>query len=206
MALLCIAQNIHSQSLSATGQQYTRGKIYIDSRLPNLSLGKLIRYKETTAKLDDIYNKIIILDFWFTGCTACIAQFPKEDSLQKEFANDIQIIPVTYQSQKTVTTFLDKWEHDHGKMSLPLIVEDTLYESLFANNFSPHYTWISQDKRVIAHTSEDFITKENIRAVLRQALPIKQSILEDSTILKSGRMDEKGLYNYYQIKNTAHEE
>ncbi len=200
--LLCSAAKGHSQTSYAT--EFIPGKVYIDSRLPDISLGSIIRYKDTSAKLDDFFNKIIVFDFWFTHCTDCIAQFPKEDSLQKEFEDDIQIIPVTYESKETVSAFLTKWEKIHHiKLSLPFIVGDSSLDRYFANPYDPHYAWIGQDKRVLAITSEGFMTESNIRGLLRETAQTKQSLTADSTQLHFNRMDEKELNNYYHIKTAA---
>ena len=173
-AVLCLYRG-HAQAYN--GPEYVRGKIYIDTRLQNLNLGTILNYKDTTAFLSDFNNKLIILAFWFTGCTVCIAQFPKEDSLQQRFGNALQILPVTFESKKSVAAFLNRWENTHQqKLSLPFIVADSVLNTLFENVYFPHYVWIAQDRRVIAHTSEYFLTAENIEAMLRETAPIKAPV------------------------------
>jgi thiol-disulfide isomerase/thioredoxin len=192
LAILCLKYGGYAQTYNAP-----EGKLYIDSRLPNLDLGAIINYKDSTAFLSDFKNKIIILDFWFTECGACIAQFPKEDSLQKQFNDDIQIIPVTFESQKKVTAFLSRWtKKNHSTLALPFIVGDSVLNIFFANTYFPHYIWISQDRRIIAHTSEYFLTAENIEAMLRETASIKVAIEKDHGIPERG-MDIKDLYNFY---------
>lgn len=198
VAMLCLQHNAVAQT-----DDGRVGKLYIDSRLPNLNLGSFINYKDSTAFLSDFKDKIIILDFWFTGCGTCIAQFPKEDSLQQQFDKDIQIIPVTFESQKTVTAFLDRWnKRNQSSLNLPFIVEDSILNIFFNNIYHPHYIWIAQDRRILAHTSEYFLTRENIEAILRETDSIKTAIEKDPGIPERG-MDIKDLYNFYLNQKSA---
>lgn len=191
--------------LNSSGQnfEFSVGRLYIDSKLPNLNLGTLINYKDSTAFLSDFHNKIIILDFWFTSCGACIAQFPKEDSLQKQFSDEIQIIPVAFESREVVESFLEKWSKlNHTTLSLPFIVRDSLLNTFFENIYFPHYIWIAQDRRIIAHTSEYFLTAENIQAMLRETASIKAAIKKNPEIPVGG-IDLKDLYNFYLNKKSV---
>src|SRR5690606_32513427 len=48
----------------------------------------------TTVMLKDYKGKLIIIDFWATWCTPCVAMIPKVDSLQQAFAPQVQFISV----------------------------------------------------------------------------------------------------------------
>lgn len=150
-----------------SGPPYDENKVYINSRIEDLSLGRMFNYATPEAKLSDFGDKVVILSFWFTTCGTCIALFPVEDSLQKVFSDDIQIIPVTFERPDIAINFLQAWQARNGrKLALPFIVGDTLLTGLFPNSYFPHYVWIGEDRRIIAHTSEHFLTEENIKAIL----------------------------------------
>src|SRR5690606_28821750 len=56
----------------------------------------------TTITLNDYRGKLIILDFWATYCSPCVAAFPKMDSLRNGFSEDLAIIPISLQNQVTI--------------------------------------------------------------------------------------------------------
>jgi cytochrome oxidase Cu insertion factor (SCO1/SenC/PrrC family) len=135
----------------------------------DVSLGKVINYKDSSVTLNDFKDKIIILAFWFTQCTDCIAQFPKEDSLQKEFADDIQFVMVTFNPADKVKKFLDLYKKRTGvNIKAPVIVEDTLLSKAFRHLYDPHYAWIFPDGYIIGQTNENFITAGNISALIKE--------------------------------------
>src|SRR5215510_11038341 len=80
-------------------------EIKIGEHIPDIELRKLINYKSDKAKLSDFKGKSIILDFWTTYCSNCIFSFPKMDSLQNRFKNDLQIILITPQDSTLIYQF-----------------------------------------------------------------------------------------------------
>lgn len=168
MALLCVAMSGFSQS------RYDYRKVnkpfFIDDWInQDIPLGRFIHYRDATATLHDFKDKLVILDFWFTHCGDCIAELPVEDSLQKMFSNDIQFIPVTFESKNIVETFLAGWQKRTGiQLSLPVIVEDTLLRKAFRQLSNPHYVWILPDGKIVGQTAQQFLTAENIRGLLTE--------------------------------------
>jgi len=131
-------------------------------------LGEVINYTDSIITLKDFDDKLIILDFWFTGCTVCIRQFPKEINLQKKYRNKIQFVLVTNDSKKVVTNFLNKWRSKNGsKLPFPIVVSDTLLKKAFRHLYDPHYGWLFPDGKIIGQTSEHFVTKKNILELLK---------------------------------------
>ncbi|SDF75894.1 TlpA family protein disulfide reductase [Chitinophaga filiformis] len=54
----------------------------------------IVNYNGKSASIYDFRGKWLILDTWTTSCTACIASFPKMDSLDRAFKENVKIIMV----------------------------------------------------------------------------------------------------------------
>lgn len=81
-------------------------------------------FKAPEISLDAIYNKadrdiptlkslrgkIVVLDFWATWCSPCIAAIPNLNKLSEEYAEKIQFIGITDDSKNKVENFLKKRE------------------------------------------------------------------------------------------------
>src|SRR3990167_8908954 len=79
-----------------------------NERCPDLKFTELFNSATTELQLSSLKGKIIIFDFWSIHCITCIKAFPKLDSLQKQFNDKIQIIPVSKESKQTIASFFEK--------------------------------------------------------------------------------------------------
>jgi len=112
-------------------------------------------------------GKLLILDFWATWCSPCIAMIPKMEALQEEFNGRVQFLPVAYQSFKEVDAFYKKLQQQTGKsVSLPMVTADTTLVRLFPHQTLPHYVWIGGDGVLKAITDGEAVSRENINALL----------------------------------------
>ncbi|MBA3675726.1 MAG: redoxin domain-containing protein, partial [Chitinophagaceae bacterium] len=133
----------------------------INSVVPNVKITSLLNYPTSTANYSQFKNKLIILDFFTTGCRSCIEAIPNFSILQKKYDSQIQIFLVTYQSAENVKKFLL-----NHKTILPIISEDTIFSKLFPHVFIPHEVWI-KNGIVKAMTSAEYVKDENIQALLK---------------------------------------
>lgn len=118
--------------VKAQGQN--TASINIGDHIPDIAITNLINYPTSTARIADFKGKLLILDFWATWCSPCIAMIPKMDSLQKEFTGRIQFLPIAYQSQNIVQPFLEKLETlHHLTYNLPDAVGATFFCSFAAS-------------------------------------------------------------------------
>ena len=146
--------------LEATAQD-----IKVGQPCPDISMEKIVNFKKSNAKISDFKGQLLILDFWATWCQPCIAMFSKTDSLQKQFGNAIQFLPVSDENENTVAPFLSKIQ-EVRHLLLPSVVSDRALNSHFVHNGIPHYVWIDSKGMVAGITGSDEITESNIREAL----------------------------------------
>lgn len=139
-----------------------------------------------TITLDNYRGKMIILDFWATWCTACIAAMPNLHALQDQFKNQLMVIPVTNDPATKAKTFL-KNNRSISHLKLLSIVDDTLLRKLFPAKSIPHYVWILPDGTVKAITETHQLTADNVARILKSPAATKL-VLKDAFDLKKPLM------------------
>jgi len=140
--------------------------IEVGEQVPDLTFQEVINYEQTSLKLSEFKDKLVILSFWATWCSPCISSMPKMNALQSQFGDRLQIILVTTQNAKTAQNFISQSAAlSDLKVSMPSVVNDIAAQRYFPHMFIPHEVWIKNGK-VMAITSEGEVNKENIIAVL----------------------------------------
>lgn len=182
---------------------------YCSSWSQQLKIGDRISALDIIAIPDNIEGnldskslkgKLIILDFWSTTCTSCVAAFPEMDSLQKQFSDRIQIVLVTKQPQKTIDQFFNK----HKKIkqpALPMITGDSILSKLFPYIYVPHHVWIDSAGVVKFITDGYNSNKYTVQAFLsnkelslREKLYVNTPVINPLSVLGDSRWKDKVPY------------
>ncbi|MDY0082845.1 MAG: TlpA disulfide reductase family protein [Ignavibacteriaceae bacterium] len=71
----------------------------VDKKAPDFSL-KSVDGKE--IKFSDYKDKVVIIDFWATWCPPCRRGIPDLISIQNEFKNDVVIVGISLDGDKTI--------------------------------------------------------------------------------------------------------
>lgn len=171
LVLLCAMTN---------AQEVERDTVYtgtqgINDILPDLEF-EMYNYPEKKAKLSDFGNKsLIILDFWGVWCHSCIKLFPKLDSLQDEFSENLQIIlvndfTITHENLNRIKNrFENSPTSKIAGIKLPVAYGNINSRKLLKPfNVFPHYIWLTSERKIIAITSSEHVTEKNIRSYLTQ--------------------------------------
>lgn len=168
--LLLISTPVFSQHRLTNGLE-------VGERVPDIVLEHYYDQPNKKVKLSSIKKQVIILDFWNIWCSACIASFPKLDSLQKEFGDRIEIILVTNNSQNEVKKIFSK--PILKNISLPIITSDNKLSRLFPYEGVPHNVWINNKGMVEYITYGYNTTRKHITEYLSGNKPILSYKKED---------------------------
>src|SRR5690606_38825903 len=106
---------------------------------------QVVNYPEgkDTITINDYRGKLIILDFWATWCSSCIAMMPKLSALEKDNELGLKVVPVAYEDAEKVSSFLSGNKNARN-LSFSSITSDTLLSDLFPHRSLPHYIWINE--------------------------------------------------------------
>lgn len=173
LALLCLFG-------SAVAQNKNSGLV-IGNRVPDVVLTGVINHSSDQIRLSEYKGKLLIIDFWATWCSPCIAMFPKTDSLQKKFSDKVVLLPVTYQSKEEVTKLFSKASRLKN-IRLPMVTGDKTLHELFPHKELPHYVWIGGDGVVKAITGHHEVNEATINKMLTEP---SQSLVEKKDAMKA---------------------
>lgn len=113
----------------------------------------------TTAEivLESLKGKLILVDFWATWCSSCIESFTKMEHLQELYGDKIAVLLVNAKQtgdtdEKISRVLARRFEKLQRRLSLPLILGDTIFENLIPHRVLPHIAWIGSDGTLLATT------------------------------------------------------
>ncbi|GEP97604.1 hypothetical protein CCY01nite_38640 [Chitinophaga cymbidii] len=144
-------------------------RLRVGDQVPDLELGHLANYPHDNVRISSFRGKIILLDFWSTGCTGCMAAFPKMEALQHQFRENLQVILVNpWQTDEKIKSTMEQRNYTarYRLSSLPAINGDSTLVTLFPTRTVPHHVWIDQEGKVIAITGGYNATEENVKALI----------------------------------------
>jgi thiol-disulfide isomerase/thioredoxin len=147
--------------------------------MPGDSLNKEeLAYLETTVNESNYcFNnkaKLFILDFWSVNCKSCIAAFPKMDSLQKEFKDEIQIVLINRETKDSTERFFKKRKKIKIP-ALPFVTGDTVFNGIFRHVGEPYHVWIDGNGKVLLKSYSHVTNLNNVSNYLsKEILPEKR--------------------------------
>ncbi|KAA8474825.1 AhpC/TSA family protein [Arcticibacter tournemirensis] len=119
-----------------------------------------------TITLNDYRGKLIILDFWATWCTNCVASMPGTHDIQLKFTNDVAVIPIAKDKANTVVPFLKRNEMLKNLNICSVVSYNDAVKSYFPHRLIPHIVWIGRNGTYLGATTPDQITENNISEAL----------------------------------------
>ncbi|MDH5825821.1 TlpA family protein disulfide reductase [Sphingobacterium faecium] len=173
--LICFLVFITSISQAQEKDKYGRpplvpgiAELKIGDQVPDILIDNIINNDKRSIRTSDYKDKLLVLDFWDTTCSTCIASMPKLDSLQRVFGDKIKLLSVTYQAEDMITKFF-KANRFLNERTPPVhrasVVDDRALRSYFRYETNPHVVWIYKGK-VVAITGPDYMNGKNIQTLL----------------------------------------
>lgn len=171
--------------LFSIGQTRPVKPLSIGDTVPDVAFTKIFQYPAGQSRLSAFNDRLLILDFWSTWCSACIRSFPKMDSLQQQFGPRLQVLLVNARStgdkEKDAAALFERIKlPSEQKHRLPYLVGDTVLSRFFPHKMIPHCVWI-QNGVVKAITTPAEVTSANITALLngeQVKLKLKKDLAE----------------------------
>jgi thiol-disulfide isomerase/thioredoxin len=138
--------------------------------LPDLFM-KVHTSEGIVQSMDLTKGKPVLIDFWATWCSSCMKKFPVLETLQAKYKNKLTILLVnstsTRDNETKIRGFYEKWKAKHQRaLTLPTVIDDKKLDSLFPHSLLPHYIWVGADGIIKGITSSEYVTEENIKALV----------------------------------------
>jgi thiol-disulfide isomerase/thioredoxin len=85
-------------------------KQLLNKTYPKLVFSTLLQSPLASATAKNFDNKVVVLEFWATWCSPCLANVPHINEVQNHFKNDTSVvfISITDQKKETISKFLAK--------------------------------------------------------------------------------------------------
>lgn len=146
------------------GQQQPDRSLKIGDRLPFFDIPNLINSPSKTINTSVYADKLLIIDFWGTGCSSCVEALPRMEKLQRKYDGKVVILPVTPEKSTYVKEFL-KNNHYTKKIKMQVVVDDKILNQYFKYQYISHEVWIYKGK-VVAITGLEYVDDNNIGELL----------------------------------------
>lgn len=127
-------------------------------------------FPDNVKSLHDYKGKLVLLDFWSTGCSSCIAAFPKMDKFQKKYGDRLQIVLVN--PYETAELVHQRWTRIATRSAIvypdiPRVSGDSIWKKLFPTTSVPHHVWLNEEGKIIAVTGGHNASEATIEALLK---------------------------------------
>lgn len=141
--------------------------INVGSKIPDFNIPELIKHNRKSAKMADFKGKPILIHFWNTFCADGVKEMKKIDSIQKEFGDQLLVLPVTTNTAQEATAYFSERELAKN-ISLPSVVNDKVFNKIFQHTVEPLQIYIDKYGTVKAASRSINLRRENIKQLVAE--------------------------------------
>tara|TARA_R110001599_G_C12255394_1_gene660019 strand:+ start:1388 stop:2584 length:1197 start_codon:yes stop_codon:yes gene_type:complete len=137
----------------------------------------LMDNSKAPISISELEGKVVMIDFWATWCSPCIAGMPHLNDLQNEFKDRLQVIAVSHESEDRINRFISS----RPQAFLFGLDSTKSLQKAFPHSIIPHTVLINAKGKVVAITAPDNINSKVIEQVLKGEpidLPLKTDIID----------------------------
>lgn len=145
---------------SATVQQ----GIPNNTAVPFFRFQGLLNAPNPTVSMNELKDKIVILEFWATWCGPCIPAMAHLDAIQKKYPDQVQVIAISDESPERLERFIKNKPSSLWFLSDP----DHSFQTYFPYHAVPHTVLINKKGTLVANTSPDEISENIIEQLLKE--------------------------------------
>jgi len=148
-------------------------EVHVGNVVPPLQVNHIVNRAKQTISISDLKGKVVILDFWATWCSPCVATLGKFEGYKKQFGDKIAVVAVSDERDSRLKQFIT------NRPTSLIISSDTgnSMQAFFPHRTIPHTVLIGVDGKVNAITDAENITPEIIKLALQNVavnLPLKK--------------------------------
>jgi peroxiredoxin len=92
---------------------------------------------------EKLRGKVVVLNFWFTGCSPCIGEMPELNKLVDDFSGDVRFLAFTYNSEDQVNKFLASHEFKYE-----IVANESQLKKLLGLRGHPAHIVIDQSGKI----------------------------------------------------------
>ena len=133
-------------------------------QVPDIEFKTILNSSVKNVKLSQLKGKVVLIDFWATWCSPCVAAIPHLQELQQKFKNQLQVITVSDETVKRVELFL---KVRPSNLWFAIDKGETL-NGLFPHRTIPHVVLIDAEGRLIANTNSEEVTAEVMAKLIKK--------------------------------------
>jgi len=134
-----------------------------NSTVPFFRFQGLLNAPNPTVSMNELKDKIVILEFWATWCGPCIPAMAHLDAIQKKYPDQVQVIAISDESPERLERFIKNKPSTLWFLSDP----DHSFQTYFPYHAIPHTVLIDKKGKLVANTSPGEITESIIERILK---------------------------------------